>query len=371
MVTGPILLAAGGTGGHVFPAEALARTLAARTVPVALVTDPRGRAWGDRLPDVPIHRIRARQAEAGLAGKLRTLSDLAFGTLDARGLLRRLKPSVVVGFGGYAAAPTLFAARFSRVPIAIHEQNAVLGRVNGWFAGKAALVATAFASVAGVPAGARVVRTGNPVRPAIAAVAGSPYAAPQPDGPFRLLVLGGSQGARIFSTLVPEAVAALPPSIRAQVAIAQQCRPEDLEECRARWAATGVEAELSSFFDDVPRRLVEAHLVICRSGASTVAELAAVGRPSILVPYPFAAEDHQTANARAYAASGAATLMPQEGLAPAALAAALADLYTRPSRLEGAARAAAEAARPDAADRLADAVMALADAASTNRKERP
>ncbi|WP_026871591.1 undecaprenyldiphospho-muramoylpentapeptide beta-N-acetylglucosaminyltransferase [Inquilinus limosus] len=366
----PILLAAGGTGGHVFPAEALARTLIARGHAVRLATDPRGRAFGDRLPEVPVDAVRSATVAPGLLGKVKTASLLGLGYLDARGVLRRHRPAVVVGFGGYPSAPTVLAAAHAGIPVLLHEQNALLGRVNRWLAGRAAVIATGFPlQGAAGQANRRVEVTGNPVRPAIAAKAGAPYPAPTEDGRLTLLVLGGSQGARVFSELIPAAVAALPGSLRARLSIVQQCRPEDIEACRGRYAAIGADATLSTFFDDVPERLAAAQLVICRSGASTAAELAIIGRPAILVPYPFAMDDHQTANARAIAASGGGWLMPQSDLTPEVLASRLEHLYTRPSVLVEAAGAARAAAHPDAADRLADLVLSLAGQEASARAQ--
>ena len=357
----PILLAAGGTGGHVFPAEALARTLIARGHAVRLATDPRGRAFGDQLPEVPVDAVRSATVAPGLVGKLRTATLLGLGYLDARGVLRRHRPAAVVGFGGYPSAPTVLAASRAGIPVLLHEQNALLGRVNRWLAGRAAAIAAGFPlQAAAGQENRRVEVTGNPVRPAIAAKSGAPYPAPTEGDRLTLLVLGGSQGARVFSELIPAAVALLPEALRTRLSIVQQCRPEDIEACRGRYAAIGADATLATFFDDVPERLAAAQLVICRSGASTAAELATIGRPAILVPYPFAMDDHQTANARAIAASGGGWLMPQSDLSPEVLASRLEHLYTRPSVLVEAAGAARAAAHPDAADRLADLVLALA-----------
>jgi UDP-N-acetylglucosamine--N-acetylmuramyl-(pentapeptide) pyrophosphoryl-undecaprenol N-acetylglucosamine transferase len=356
----PILLAAGGTGGHVFPAEALARTLIARGHSVRLATDPRGRAFGDRLPEVPVDAVRSATVAPGLVGKLKTATLLGLGYLDARAVLRRHRPAAVVGFGGYPSAPTVLAASRAGIPVLLHEQNALLGRVNRWLAGRAAAIATGFPLQSVGQENRRVEVTGNPVRPAIAAKGNAPYPAPTEDGRLTLLVLGGSQGARVFSELIPAAVALLPEALRIRLSIVQQCRPEDIDSCRGRYAAIGADATLSTFFDDVPERLAAAQLVICRSGASTVAELATIGRPAILVPYPFAMDDHQTANAKAVAASGGGWLMPQSELTPEVLASRLEHLYTRPSVLVEAAGAARAAAHPDAADRLADLVLALA-----------
>ncbi len=358
-----IVLAAGGTGGHVFPAEALAAELKARGVGVALFTDRRGRAFGGALADVETVALSA----GGVAGlrlmaKLRSAVALLRGTLEATHHLQRLRPAAVVGFGGYTSAPAAAAALRLGLPLVIHEQNAVLGRANRLFAARARLLATSFPSVARVPAasGGCTRCVGMPVRPAVAAVRADAYAAPPRDGRTRLLVLGGSQGAHVFSEIVPQAVALLPPALRGCLDIAQQCRAEDIDAARAAFAEAGVAPELATFFDDVPARLARAHLVITRAGASTVAELAVAGRPAVLIPYPHAADDHQTANARAFDDAGAAWLMPQPAFTAEALAARLETVLTAPQALERAAAAARALGRPDAANALADAVLEAA-----------
>jgi UDP-N-acetylglucosamine--N-acetylmuramyl-(pentapeptide) pyrophosphoryl-undecaprenol N-acetylglucosamine transferase len=355
--TGAILLAAGGTGGHMFPAEALARALIDRGRRVILVTDRRGRGFGDRLPAVEVFRITA----AGLAGgsllrRAQGIAQLLRGYLQARRLVIRLRPALVVGFGGYASVPTVYAAQRAGLPTLLHEQNAVLGRANRMLAAQARAVATSFPKTAAL--GKATPRlTGNPVRPAIAALGAQPY--PAMEGTLRLLVLGGSQGARVFARLIPAALAALAAERRRRIAIAQQCRPEDLEQVRSAYAALGQPAELADFFTDVAERLAIAHLVISRSGASTVAELAAAGRPAILLPYPHATDDHQTANAAAFAGAGAGWLMPEANASPESLARHLAMLLDNPAALSEAAAAARNFGQGDAAVRLADLAEAL------------
>jgi UDP-N-acetylglucosamine--N-acetylmuramyl-(pentapeptide) pyrophosphoryl-undecaprenol N-acetylglucosamine transferase len=355
--TGAILLAAGGTGGHMFPAEALARALIDRGRRVILVTDRRGRGFGDRLPAVEVFRITA----AGLAGgsllrRAQGIAQLLRGYLQARRLVIRLRPALVVGFGGYASVPTVYAAQRAGLPTLLHEQNAVLGRANRMLAAQARAVATSFPETAAL--GKATPRlTGNPVRPAIAALGAQPY--PAMDGTLRLLVLGGSQGARVFARLIPAALAALAAERRRRIAIAQQCRPEDLEQVRSAYAALGQPAELADFFTDVAERLAIAHLVISRSGASTVAELAAAGRPAILLPYPHATDDHQTANAAAFAGAGAGWLMPEANASPESLARHLAMLLDNPAALSEAAAAAHNFGQGNAAMRLADLAEAL------------
>ncbi len=359
----PVMLAAGGTGGHLFPAEALARELLARSQPVVLVTDRRGRAFGGALPAVPVHRVYAATLEPGLLGRLRTVAVLGIGVFQALRQIRRHKPVVVVGFGGYPSLPTVLAARLAGVPVVLHEQNAVLGRANRWMARGVCRLAISFPVVAGMPGSCRdvSVRTGNPVRPAVAAVRDTFYAPPEEIGPIRLLVIGGSQGARVFSEVVPAALALLPADLRARLVVSQQCRPEDLDGVSAAYEGLGVgAAELSSFFQDVPARLAGAHLVMCRAGASTMAELTAVGRPAILVPYPHAMDDHQSANARALAQAGGAWLMAQPDFTPRSLADRLETLLGQPADLALAAAVARGWGAPDAAQRLADTVVEVA-----------
>lgn len=357
-----IILAAGGTGGHFFPAEALARELLARGRSVTLVTDRRGQAFGDSLPEVPVHRVRAASPGGGLVGKLKAAVQMALGLLEARSLLRQLEPAAVVGFGGYPSVPTAYAAVQARIPVLLHEQNAVLGRANRMLISGARRLATTFTQVSAVgPADqGKIVRTGNPVRPAIAGRRSAAYAAPAEGGPIHLLVMGGSQGARIFSEAVPAALALLPEPLRARIHLSQQCRPEDLEAARAALTPLGLGGlELQSFFRDVPDRLAACHLAVTRAGASTIAELTCIGRPAILVPYPHATDDHQTANAGQVAAAGGAWVMPQSEVTAQTLAVRLQELLGDPAALARAAAAARDWGMADAAARLADAVLAM------------
>ncbi len=361
MTHGPIILAAGGTGGHMFPAEALARALLARGRLVAVVTDARGGTFGDALPGVETFRIRAATIGRGVVGKLRTALALVIGYGQARRLLKALRPVAVVGFGGYASAPTVFAAGRRGVPVLLHEQNAILGRANRMLARSATRIATSFPSVGGVRPGdlGKIVPTGNPVRPGIAAVGDQGYRPPGGGG-VRLLVLGGSQGARALSEIVPAALTALPEPLRRRLVVTQQCRAEDLAGASAVYQRARIGHRLDTFFPDVPQLRAEAHLVIARAGASTIAELTAAGRPAILVPYPHATDDHQTANARALADAGGAWLMPQQAMTAATLAERLQALLADPDALSAAAAAARGFGAVDAAARLADAVVALA-----------
>lgn len=357
--TGPIVLAAGGTGGHMFPAEALARELLARGLRIALVTDRRGQAFGERLPGVALHRIRAGRLGAGLVSKVVGIAELALGTLEAGRLLRGLSPAAAVGFGGYPSVPTMLAASRLDIPTVIHEQNAILGRANRLLAPRVDRIATSFAEVGALRDAdrPRIRETGNPVRAKIALLRETPYPPLEAKDHFHILILGGSQGARVLSDVIPAALAKLPEHLRKRLRITQQARAEDIETVRRTYAASGIAAELAAFFDDVPPRFARAHLVISRSGASTVAEIAMVGRPAILVPYLHATDDHQTANARALEAAGGAWVIPQIAFAPETLAEKLVAFMNVPESLAHAAAAARGLGRPDAASDLADLVV--------------
>jgi len=362
----PIVIVAGGTGGHFFPAEALASEFLARGRRIVLLCD--ACSAGLRSPVFAGHE-RFVIAGAGIAGRgvfrgVAAVAALARGVVQARGILARLDPAAVVAFGGYpSVAPVLAArmfggwARGGRPPVILHEQNAVLGRANRFLARHATALALSFAATERVPEVAATVLTGNPVRPAVTALAEAGYA--PPTDTVRLLVLGGSLGARVFSDVVPDAVALLSPALRTRLSIVQQCRAEDLDRVRAAYARGGVAAELSAFFPDVADRLAAAHLVISRAGASSVAELAAAGRPSILVPLPGAIDDHQSANARVLVAARGASAIVQSDFSPALLAEQLALLLDEPDMLAHAARAARSVARADATARLADLVESL------------
>jgi UDP-N-acetylglucosamine--N-acetylmuramyl-(pentapeptide) pyrophosphoryl-undecaprenol N-acetylglucosamine transferase len=360
-----IVLAAGGTGGHMFPAEALAGELLKRGFAVDLVTDRRGHAFGDRLGDVAVHRIHA----AGVIGrtlgrKIQSLVLLALGTLQARWLMRRLQPNIVVGFGGYASVPALLAAGHAGCTMVLHEQNAVLGRANRMLAPRSRAIATSFPETRDVrPADqSKLVHTGNPVRPTVIGIANQPYPAISIGGGLRLMVTGGSQGARIFSDVVPAAIASLPQDMRARLFVSQQCRPEDLDRVAGVYDDANVKADLAAFFSDLPRRLGAAHLGICRAGASTVAELTVAGLPSILVPLP-SSDDHQSANAGFVEQAGGAWVIAQKDFTAAVLARRLFGLLRDPGALIEAAAKARAFGIPDAATRLADLVQRLGEAA--------
>jgi UDP-N-acetylglucosamine--N-acetylmuramyl-(pentapeptide) pyrophosphoryl-undecaprenol N-acetylglucosamine transferase len=356
------MLAAGGTGGHLFPAFALAEELGRRGIPVDLVTDMRGDRYGTGFPARNVFRIRSATLAGGspLAAVSSALTLLR-GIAEAFSLLGKVRPAAVIGFGGYPSFPPLVAARMRGVPTALHEQNAVLGRANRVLAKLVARIATSFRKVKLLDrrVGAKVRFTGNPVRSAVMGCAGLAYEAPLPASPFALLIFGGSQGARIFSDVVPAALARLPPKFRPRLRVVQQCRPEDLGRVEAAYAQAGIRAELAEFFPDLPQRMAAAHLVIARSGASTVAELAVVGRPSILVPLPHALDNDQLRNATTLAESGGAWCIPQAELTPVRLGAEIERLMSDPALLAGAAAAVRAEGRPDAAMRLADLVEEL------------
>jgi UDP-N-acetylglucosamine--N-acetylmuramyl-(pentapeptide) pyrophosphoryl-undecaprenol N-acetylglucosamine transferase len=357
-----IILAAGGTGGHMFPADSLASELSDRGYRLALITDRRGHAYGGSLGEIETHRIRA----GGIAGKgpfakIRSLLELGVGIFQAHRLLKRLSPAAVVGFGGYASVPTMVAATIAHFPTVLHEQNAVLGRANKLLAARVARIATSFLSTKSIPSASmeKVVHTGMPVRPAILAKRDAEYPDLNAASPINLLVMGGSQGARVLSDVLPEALRQLPDALRARLQITQQCRQEDEARTRNAYNDMGVQADVAPFFDDIPERLVHAHLMIGRSGASSVAEAITIGRPSILVPYPHATDDHQSENAHALDEVGGGWLIPEEAFTPETLAGRLNELFSMPATLQKAASCAKTAGRADAARQLADAVLGL------------
>lgn len=365
-----IVLAAGGTGGHIFPAEALCEELTACGCKVSLLTDNRFADYSAGsmkgiLGQIPIYPIRAGTMGRNIVQRATGAVNLGLGIWQASKLLKKLKPKVVVGFGGYPSFPTMMAATNLHLPTIIHEQNALLGKANRVLAGRVQCIATSFPTTGLMRREnehkVRVV--GNPVRSAIRVLHEVPYPELTDDGLMRVLVMGGSQGANVFSHVVPKAVAILPESLRSRLRIDQQTRAEDMQATRAAYQEMGINADLATFFTDVPARLASAHLVISRSGASTIAELCCAGRPSILVPYPTAADDHQTANANAVEEAGGAWLMPQEGFTNEALAARLEAFLNLPASLSKAAAAAHAIGREKAASDLADLVLSAASGA--------
>ncbi|HEY1630116.1 MAG TPA: undecaprenyldiphospho-muramoylpentapeptide beta-N-acetylglucosaminyltransferase [Rhizomicrobium sp.] len=349
-----IVLSAGGTGGHLFPAQALAAELTRRGHRIVVMTDARGTQYPTYFPGADIEIVPSATISGGaslITGPIKILA----GIFVAIGKLRRIKPVAVVGFGGYPSLPAMLAAVFSGLPTAILAPDSVLGRANRLVADQVDAIAGGLPLKRHAPKDMdKVVYTGNPVRPEAVAMKDAPYDVPTADGPLNLLVFGGSQGARALSETVPAAIAKLPEALKARLSIVQQCRPEDIEMVRAAYA--GVKAELASFFADMPQRMARAHLVICRSGVSTVSELAVIGRPSILIPYPFATDDHQTSNAAVLVEAGAGWMIPQPALTPDYLAQRIQEAFADPQALAQKAKAAHDLGKPDAAARFADLV---------------
>jgi UDP-N-acetylglucosamine--N-acetylmuramyl-(pentapeptide) pyrophosphoryl-undecaprenol N-acetylglucosamine transferase len=357
------VVAAGGTGGHLFPAQALSEALIARGWTIVLASDERVAGLAQ---DFPAERRIALSAATFKPGDPIGMARAGFavlgGAMQARKVFREMKPNVVVGFGGYPSAPSLVAALIDRLPTVIHEQNAVMGRTNRRLAPFVNAVACAFPTLKKAPAkiDGKAIVVGNPIRPPIRALADVPYVAPKPDGPLRLLVTGGSQGARLLSELVPEAVKALPEDLRRRLSVQQQTRAESMATARRAYQDALVDAEVAPFFRDMASRMRDAHLVIGRAGAGTVCELAVAGKPSILVPLAIALDDDQGNNARLLVDVGAAEMARESQLTVDSLANALAALLGNPARLQKMSEAARSVAKPDAAERLADVVEATA-----------
>jgi UDP-N-acetylglucosamine--N-acetylmuramyl-(pentapeptide) pyrophosphoryl-undecaprenol N-acetylglucosamine transferase len=361
MSKGMIVLAAGGTGGHLFPAEALGHELRARGYAVHLVTDSRAERFAGKFSADEIHVVpSATIGSKNPFAIARSLFTLWRGMRMARALFSRLRPKAVIGFGGYPTVPPLLAASGMRIPSMIHEQNAVMGRANRMLANKVEAIAGGFLPEGGKYADKTVV-TGNPVRPDVIAAAGAPYRPSGADDPFNLVVFGGSQGAQFFSSAIPSAICLLDEALRKRLRVVQQARPEDRDKVTACFSKLGMPAEVSPFFADMPARIAEANLVICRSGASTVSELAVIGRPSVLVPYPYALDHDQAANAAALKAKGGAEVIAQSALSPEKLADIIGAAMADPQRLERIAQAAKETGKPQAAKMLGDLVEAVAD----------
>jgi UDP-N-acetylglucosamine--N-acetylmuramyl-(pentapeptide) pyrophosphoryl-undecaprenol N-acetylglucosamine transferase len=354
-----VFVAAGGTGGHLFPAEALSNELTARGVAVELVTDDRALKFGKAFPARATHAVRAATPTGGsIVSKGMAVLQLGLGVIAARSLIGKAKPLCVVGFGGYPTVPPVIAAAMLGVPTILHEQNAVMGRANRFMAGRVTRIATGFAGLSGVDKAvqAKATHTGNPVRPAVIEAARLPFPG-FANGKLRLLVTGGSQGARVMSDIVPAAIAEMPQDLRARLVVVQQARGEDEARVRELYRRYAVDAEVAPFFADLPARMGQAHLVIGRSGASTVSELAVIGRPSILVPFPFALDQDQAANAEHLQAVGAAQVIRQTDFSPDWLRKALEQALGDHEGLTRRALAAKSAGIPDAAARLADLVM--------------
>lgn len=358
-----VLVAAGGTGGHLFPAEALSVALRKRGATVDLATDERAVHYGQDFPARSVHIIPS----ATVTGRnplalAKTAFTLSHGIAKAWLMLGRIKPDAVVGFGGYPTVPPVLAATLRGIPTVLHEQNGVMGRANRFLSTRVTAIASSVPDVAGMTDAlkAKTIFTGNPVRPLVLAAAEIPYMPPQSGGPLKLLVFGGSQGARVMADVVPSAVALLDPPLRNRVVVTQQARGEDLERAKASYQHHGIKAEVAAFFPDLPARMADTHLVVSRSGASTVAELAAVGRPAILVPLPHALDQDQLANAGVLERAGGAVRLDQPDFTPNRLATELTALLGDPVRLARMASSARTVGTLDAADRLAELVIKTA-----------
>jgi UDP-N-acetylglucosamine--N-acetylmuramyl-(pentapeptide) pyrophosphoryl-undecaprenol N-acetylglucosamine transferase len=352
------VLAAGGTGGHMIPAHALAEELTRRGHRVALVTDERGARIPGLFKGVQVHILPAGRLGGGPAGWLKAVRSIFTGRAMALRLYETFRPSAVIGFGGYPALPALLAARADRIPSLVHEQNAVLGRVNRLMAGRVDAIATAYERVDRLSASytGKTHLVGNPVRDEVLALRDQPYPELGEDGVFRLLVTGGSQGAAILSRVVPDGLGMLPEHFRRRLQVTQQCRTEDIEPVRARYAALGIPADLATYIEDMPAKLGWSHLVIARAGASTIAELTVAGRPAILIPLPSATDEHQSANAREMAKAGGARTIAQSRFTPVELAKQMQKLGLDPEALANAAGRARGVGRPNAASDLADLI---------------
>jgi UDP-N-acetylglucosamine--N-acetylmuramyl-(pentapeptide) pyrophosphoryl-undecaprenol N-acetylglucosamine transferase len=368
---GPILLAAGGTGGHLFPAEALSNELAARGYAIELFTDERAKKYGAAFPARAIHVVRsASPRSAGLISRATAAFALALGTLEARKLIKQIRPIALVGFGGYPSVPPVLAATQLGVPTVLHEGNAVMGKANLFLAPRVSAIAKGFDTLEGISAAlaAKAYLTGDPVRPMVIEAAKIPFS-DFSGGKLRMLVTGGSQGARIMSDIIPAALELLPDATRKTLIVVQQARGEDEARVVAAYRRIGVEAEVKAFFPDLPHRIAAAHLVIGRAGASTVSELGVIGRPAILVPLPGSLDQDQAANARQFAASGAGTVIAQSAFSPQWLANALIEAQNDFAGLARRAAAAKAAGIPDAAGRLADLVLRVVAARDAAREK--
>jgi len=357
------VLAAGGTGGHMLPAHALAAELRSRGHGVLLVTDERGKRYPGLFDNVPVEVLQAGRITKNPIAMLKGVASILAGRRAARALYRRGRPDAVIGFGGYPAFPALLAAGSMNIPTVLHEQNAVLGRVNRLLAGGAKAIATAYERIDRLkPAHkTKCVLVGNPVREAVVRLGEQPFPTFDEFSPLKILITGGSQGATILGRVVPRGFAALEPSLRHRLQIVQQCRPDDIEQVREAYRQLGIAAELTTYIEDMPAKLGDAHLVIGRAGASTIAELTTAGRPAILIPLAIATDDHQTANAREMARAGGARMIPQGQFTPETLARQIEALAADPEALANAAARALSVGRPRAAQDLADLVERIAN----------
>lgn len=362
-----VFLAAGGTGGHLFPAESLGEELIVRDADVSLITDHRGAHFkGHLMKKIKVHEIYSATFKSGILPKLKALLHLSIGFIQSFYLLLRHRPNIVVGFGGYPSLPIVLTAQLLKIPTILHDQNGVLGKANKFLAKRADKIATSFPHTESIHADDmhKVVYTGNPVRPAILHKRFDPYQKPNDEKPFRLFITGGSQGAKIFSDVIPQALALLPENLRTKLSIVQQCRKDDLQKVRQDYNAANIQAELSDFFFNVEEQISKAHLIIARSGASTVSDIATIGRPAIYVPL-YHEDKQQFLNANAITDAGGGWVMVEDGFTPQSLAARIESLMRVPDTLAQTAQKAKECGKPDAAKNLAQLVLQCLD---KNRK---
>ncbi len=362
VLSGPVMIAAGGTGGHLFPGQALAQELKRRGHSIVLITDERVQHFDRLFPGADIFSVPAATIKGpGLANIFASLGKIINGTSQSLAVMARAKPSVVVGFGGYPTMPPMLAAILRRVPTIVHEQNAVLGRVNKAVAPFVHAIASTFPAPKYLKPRAlpKLHVTGNPVRDAVLDQADVPFEEVG-EGPIRLLIFGGSQGARVMSDIVPDALALLPADMRARLEVTQQCREEDLDRVGRKYAQAAISANLSAFFDDMPSVIAKSHLVIGRAGASTISELAVIGRPSILVPLPHSLDQDQKANAEILSKAGASVMIEQDGFTPEEVADTLSSLFADDAKLASMAVAAKAEGKPRAVQSLADLVERVA-----------
>ena len=361
-LAGPIALAAGGTGGHLFPAEALAQELKRRGHRVLLVTDARGARYAQSFPaDERFEISAATPSIGGPVAKAASAVSIAAGLFTSLREFKKRKPAAAVGFGGYPSLPAMKAAELMIIPYGVHEQNGVLGRANRLLVKGAAFTAHAFPVLEKLPTGVQAIEVGNPVRDAVKALDGADF--PALNDHISLLIFGGSQGASIFSEAPVKAIANLPETVRQKLRVTHQAREGEMAAVKEAYEKAGVQADVAPFFSDLPQRMAAAHLVVSRAGASTVTELAAIGRPSILVPLAIAMDDHQTGNARVLKEKNAAVILPEKEFNAYELAAPLEALLTNPARLASMAKAAHGAVKSGAASRLADLVEDIASPA--------
>ena len=333
-----IIITTGGTGGHIFPAESFASEMLKTDYSLAFITDKRGKKMTGTLSSLPTYYVSSESVTGkAFFQKAVAAFKLLFGFIQSLILLVRLRPVLVIGFGGYASIPATLAAQFLHIPVALHEQNAILGRANRLLARRTVLIATSFTPTQRIPDGSHIVQTGMPVRPQIAQKAQTPY--PTDTSTFNLLIFGGSQGAKAFSDLVPKAVNMLSPQLKAKLSITQQVRAEDMEKVKEEYRNSGIKhIQLSPFFDNMPDLIAQSHLIISRSGSSSLIEFSTIGRPALLIPLPTAADDHQTANAKIWTADGSGWLMVEKAITPEILSARIAELIENPEVLQTAAR---------------------------------